>query len=131
MINRCRPLLALMCLVALLAPLAPPARAQDGSRYENAQLGVAFDLPGGWQVDATESGLVAAAPADLAMCRKAASRRAGCDPVRDLQPAWITDGSAPEAAAGDGRRCDARSAARRVGQRDQRLPGGSDAPTTG
>src|SRR5690606_37693436 len=66
MINRCRPLLALMCLVALLAPLAPPARAQDGSRYENAQLGVAFDLPGGWQVDATESGLVAAAPADLA-----------------------------------------------------------------
>lgn len=66
MITRPRHLLALICLTALLATLAPPARAQDSTRYENTPLGVAFDLPGGWQVDAFESGLVAAAPADLA-----------------------------------------------------------------
>ena len=70
MITRRCPLLALICLTALLATLALPARAQDATRYENAQLGVAFDLPGGWQVDATESGLVAAAPADLAIVQE-------------------------------------------------------------
>src|SRR5690606_15439435 len=73
MLNR-RPLLALLCLTALLAaPVAmlsastPSVRAQTGARYENPQLGVAFDLPDGWQVDATGTGLVAAAPADLAI----------------------------------------------------------------
>ena len=79
MINHCRPLLALMCMVALLAPLALPVHAQDGSRYENAQLGVAFDLPGGWQVDATENGLVAATPAGSTRSSRS-SRRAATTP---------------------------------------------------
>ncbi len=65
-------LLALVCLAALMASTAPLAQAQDGSRYDNPQLGVAFDLPPGWQVEATESGLLAAAPDDLAAAREGA-----------------------------------------------------------
>ena len=64
-IRRCRPL-ALLCLIALLAALVPPAGAQQGSRYDNPQLGVAFDLPAGWEVSASDERVIAGAPADLA-----------------------------------------------------------------
>jgi len=67
MITHPRRLLALICLATLLVTLAPPVRAQEIARYENTQLGVAFDFPGGWQVETSESGLVAAAPGDLAI----------------------------------------------------------------
>jgi len=40
--------------------------AQDaGQRYSNPGLGMAFDLPAGWQVSAGENGLIAASPDDL------------------------------------------------------------------
>ncbi|MCC6801170.1 MAG: pre-peptidase C-terminal domain-containing protein [Anaerolineae bacterium] len=64
-IRRCRSL-ALLSLITLLGALVPPAWAQGGSRYDNPQLGVAFDLPAGWQVSADDERVIAGAPADLA-----------------------------------------------------------------
>jgi hypothetical protein len=57
--------LSLICaLTGCVLPI--PALAQDGGqRYDNPALGVAFDLPAGWQVAAEEDKLLAAAPADL------------------------------------------------------------------
>ena len=65
MIRRSLRALALILVLSLsLFPL--PVFAQEaGTRYESAALGVAFDLPAGWQVVEGESKLVAAAPADL------------------------------------------------------------------
>ena len=56
MITHPRRLLALICLATLLVTLAPPVRAQEIARYENTQLGVAFDFPGGWQVEMRGNG---------------------------------------------------------------------------
>ena len=48
MIRRCLGLLTLLVVLSLF-PL--PVLAQDaGQRYESSTLGVAFDLPAGWQV---------------------------------------------------------------------------------
>ncbi|GIV81481.1 MAG: hypothetical protein KatS3mg051_0835 [Anaerolineae bacterium] len=65
---RMRPLLWLLCLLTLAA-VALPLRvwAQTGERYENPSLGVSFTMPAGWQVNAWEKGLLAGAPADLAL----------------------------------------------------------------
>ncbi len=67
MINRGYRLFALLCaLAAVCAALPVAVGAQDGSqRYEDPTLGVAFDLPAGWSVEARETELVAAAPSDL------------------------------------------------------------------
>lgn len=67
MINRGYRLMALLCALAVVCGALPAAvRAQEGSqRYDNPTLGVAFDLPAGWSVEARESELFAAAPADL------------------------------------------------------------------
>ncbi len=63
MIRRCSYLLALIVILSLF-PL--PALAQDtAQRYESSTLGVAFDLPAGWQVVEGEDKLLAAAPADV------------------------------------------------------------------
>ena len=65
MIRRSLRALALILVLSLsLFPLSVFAQ-EAGTRYESAALGVAFDLPAGWQVVEGESKLVAAAPADL------------------------------------------------------------------
>jgi hypothetical protein len=60
--------LSLICLLALaLSGFTAAVTAQEGSqRYDNRALGVAFDLPAGWEVVVDGSRLIAAAPADLA-----------------------------------------------------------------
>jgi DNA-binding beta-propeller fold protein YncE len=64
----------LLALVGILSLLLLPALAQDAAqRYESAALGVAFDLPGGWQVDEGEGKLLAAAPADLPVVEQGGS----------------------------------------------------------
>ncbi|MBN2306256.1 MAG: hypothetical protein JXQ72_17370 [Anaerolineae bacterium] len=60
-------LFTLVCaLVLSLIPVIPPAAAQDGgARYEAPTLGIAFELPAGWQVQIERNQLIAAAPDDL------------------------------------------------------------------
>lgn len=58
-------LLGLLILSALVGP--GPVRAQAGERYTNPALGVSFTMPAGWQVKASEKGLLAGLPADLAL----------------------------------------------------------------
>jgi len=53
----------LLAVVALPIPVV----AQTGERYQNPALGVAFDLPAGWAVDAQEAALIAGAPGDVAL----------------------------------------------------------------
>jgi len=57
----------LLGLVVLLVSALPyHVQAQDSTRYENALLGIAFDLPAGWEVVELENNrLLAAAPFDL------------------------------------------------------------------
>jgi hypothetical protein len=63
MFSRCARVFSLILILSLF-PL--PVLAQDSSpRYESAALGVAFDLPAGWQVVEGENKLLAAAPADM------------------------------------------------------------------
>ncbi|MBP8972531.1 MAG: hypothetical protein KBH93_01535 [Anaerolineae bacterium] len=63
-----RSLTLLIALFALtLAALPVPALAQTGERYQNPALGIAFDLPAGWLVDAQERALIAGAPGDVAL----------------------------------------------------------------
>ncbi|NLX10569.1 MAG: hypothetical protein GXY36_13010 [Chloroflexi bacterium] len=52
-------------LVLLAGSGVQGVRAQDGQRYENPSLGIAFDLPAGWEVAAGERALLAGAPNDL------------------------------------------------------------------
>ncbi len=60
---------SLTLLIALLTLAAPPvpALAQTAERYHNPALGVAFDLPAGWQIDVRERALLAGAPGDVAL----------------------------------------------------------------
>ncbi len=58
-------LLALLALTVVALPI--PVVAQTGERYQNPALGVAFDLPAGWAVDAQEAALIAGAPGDVAL----------------------------------------------------------------
>src|SRR5512145_1987875 len=62
----CMPtrLFCLSCLI-LLAILPATVLAQSASRYENPSLGIAFDLPAGWEVAVDENRMVAAATNDL------------------------------------------------------------------
>lgn len=63
-----RSLTLLTALFALtLIALPAPALAQTSERYQNPALGVAFDLPAGWSVDAQERALIAGAPGDVAL----------------------------------------------------------------
>jgi hypothetical protein len=63
MIRRCSWLLA---LIGVLSVFPLPVLAQDAAqRYESSALGVAFDLPAGWQVVEGDNMLLAAAPADI------------------------------------------------------------------
>ncbi|MEB2287111.1 MAG: hypothetical protein OZ934_03270 [Anaerolineae bacterium] len=65
-----RSLTLLIILFALLLSALPAlALAQTGERYQNSALGVAFDLPAGWSVDAQERALLAGAPGDVALVR--------------------------------------------------------------
>jgi hypothetical protein len=65
-------LLALACALAL-ALSAVPAWAQDGAqRYEDLALGIAFDLPAGWQVVIGEDKLLAAMPDDISAVEQGA-----------------------------------------------------------
>lgn len=75
MLNRHIRSLSLVCsLILALSALPIPALAQDGSqRYDNPSLGVAFDMPAGWQVTVEDEELIAAAPADLAAVQAGAS----------------------------------------------------------
>jgi len=52
-------------LVAILGTWPVAAQAQDGERYDNPALGVAFDLPGGWQVVTGPNMLIAGTPGDV------------------------------------------------------------------
>ncbi len=54
----------ILALIAALHPLT--ASAQDSGHYENPVLGVAFDLPAGWEVADGNGQLAAAATGDLA-----------------------------------------------------------------
>ncbi len=66
-----RRLSCLFALIVLLGALPIPAAAQEGGqRYESTALGVAFDLPAGWQVSEAEDKLLAAAPADLPLVQQ-------------------------------------------------------------
>ncbi|WP_119068629.1 hypothetical protein [Aggregatilinea lenta] len=66
MINRAYRLLSLLCALAVLCGVLSPAHAQEGgTRYDDPALGIAFDLPAGWNVQTNEAELFAAAPADL------------------------------------------------------------------
>ncbi|HML24037.1 MAG TPA: hypothetical protein PKD09_20440 [Aggregatilinea sp.] len=67
MINRGYRLLSLLCALAVLGALLPPAaHAQEsGTRYEDPALGIAFDLPAGWEVETQDRELYAATRADL------------------------------------------------------------------
>ncbi|MBN1203032.1 MAG: hypothetical protein JXJ20_14375 [Anaerolineae bacterium] len=64
-----RYLLPVYVIALVLGGLIPvPALAQDGGeRYVNAELGIAFDLPDGWDVAVQDDTLAAAAPLDLEM----------------------------------------------------------------
>lgn len=64
--------LSLVCVICLACGALPPAvLAQEGTQhYENAALGITFDLPAGWAVAAEDSELIAADPADLAAAQK-------------------------------------------------------------
>lgn len=61
--------LSLVCLITLLGSTLPgglPVLAQTGGqRYENPALGIAFDLPAGWEVSESADRLIAATPDDL------------------------------------------------------------------
>jgi hypothetical protein len=68
MMSRLFRILSFVLALALIAggwPLAAHAQS-GGERYTNAALGVAFDLPAGWQVRATDGALLAATPDDIA-----------------------------------------------------------------
>lgn len=69
MMSRLFRFLSLACIVALLGAAFPAAFAQDGQRYENPGLGVAFDLPAGWEVTEKNNSLIAATPADLTLAQ--------------------------------------------------------------
>jgi hypothetical protein len=62
---------SLTLLIALLTLTARPvpAQAQTAERYHNPALGVAFDLPAGWQIEADvpARALLAGAPGDVAL----------------------------------------------------------------
>lgn len=61
------PCLLSFALAIVLTLSALPALAQEGGgeRFESAPLGVAFDLPAGWQVVTGDNRLLAGSPADL------------------------------------------------------------------
>ncbi len=69
MVNGIRRYLALACTLTLVAALLPvPVAAQDdpgGARFESAPLGVAFDLPDGWDVVEASGALIAGLPGDV------------------------------------------------------------------
>lgn len=61
---------ALVCVLAVIAALLPglvtgSVSAQDGERFDNPRLGIAFDLPAGWQVADDSNGLIAGLPGDV------------------------------------------------------------------
>jgi hypothetical protein len=58
-------LVSLVCLVALLAANAVSFAQDTNQRYENQDLGFAFDLPTGWEVAVQGDNLYAAATVDL------------------------------------------------------------------
>jgi len=68
-------LASLGLLATLLAALlvAPPARAQTPSRYDNPALGLAFDVPPGWAAEDSGQVVSVGAPADLLALREGAS----------------------------------------------------------
>lgn len=51
--------------ILFLAPLNTISAQADSSRYENHELGIAFDLPAAWTVSTTAQHLVAGTAADL------------------------------------------------------------------
>lgn len=56
----------LLIVLALLGGLSPAAHAQeDRPRFEDAALGIAFDLPAGWEVETRDDELIAATRPDL------------------------------------------------------------------
>lgn len=58
--------LVLPIVLALLGGLLPSAHAQEeGQRFEDAALGIAFDLPAGWEVEVRDDELIAATRPDL------------------------------------------------------------------
>ena len=61
--------LVLPIVLALLGGLLPSAHAQEeGQRFEDAALGIAFDLPAGWEVEVRDDELIAATRPDLTPC---------------------------------------------------------------
>ena len=105
MMSRLFRILSFVLALALIVggwPLA--ARAQSGGeRYTNAAVGVAFDLPAGWQVHATEGALLAATPDDIAQV-EAGGAPVGLEevPAGWEAPSKLWDSPAWRAAAGKG-----------------------------
>ncbi len=55
----------IILVILVLLPTAATSAQTDSSRYENTDLGIAFDMPVGWNVSTSAQHLVAGSPADI------------------------------------------------------------------